>query len=160
MASTEFDRSQYNVEVLEQKKYEELTTEEILFLRTSPGVYKKGTHGVDHNGRCNVSGTFLPGFAKAGPGRPKGSRSKMTKLMLQRVAERSEPGMSMEEIMMDIAQDRHQVPELRFKAAKAVADLVYPKASSVEVKTDDADSMTREQIDQKLASLIAAARNS
>ena len=112
---------------------------------------------VDINGRCVKTGKFLKGHAKGGPGRPKGSRSKMTQNMLYRVFERSEPGMSMEEIMMDIAQDPKAPLDLRFKAAAKVADLVYPKASSVEVKMDDAESMTKEQIDQKLSTLLALA---
>lgn len=117
------------------------------------------TPQVDENGRCLTTGKFLKGHAKGGPGRPKGSRSKMTQNMLNRVYERSEPGMSMEEIMMDIAQDTKAPLELRFKAAAKVADLVYPKASSVEVKMDDAESMTKEQIDQKLSTLLALASN-
>ena len=112
---------------------------------------------VDANGRCTKTGKFIKGHAKGGPGRPKGSRSKMTQNMLNRVFERSEAGMSMEEIMMDIAQDPKAPIDLRFKAASKVADLVYPKASSVEVKMDDAESMTKEQIDQKLSTLIALA---
>lgn len=115
---------------------------------------------VDSNGRCLKTGRFLPGKAKAGPGRPKGSRSSMTKRMIQRVAERSEAGLSMEEIMMDIAQAPDMPPELRFKAAKAVADLVYPKAASVEVKMDEAENMSIQQIDDKLKSLLALANNS
>lgn len=112
---------------------------------------------VDALGRDLKTGRFTKGFAKGGPGRPKGSRNKMTQNMLNRVFERSEAGLSMEEIMMDIAQNPQMAPELRYKAAKAVADLVYPKASSVEVKMDDAEAMTKEQIDQKLQQLIAAA---
>lgn len=110
---------------------------------------------TDANGRCVKTGRFLPGKAKAGPGRPKGSRNSMTKRMLNRVAERSEAGLSMEEIMMDIAQSSGMPPELRFKAAKAVADLVYPKAASVEVKVDDAENMSIQQIDDKLKALLA-----
>lgn len=112
---------------------------------------------VDANGRCITTGKFVKGQAKGGPGRPKGSRSKMTQNMLNRVFARSEAGLSMEEIMMSIAQDPQAPLDLRFKAASKVADLVYPKASSVEVKMDDAESMTKEQIDQKLATLIALA---
>ncbi|MGL4518677.1 MAG: hypothetical protein ACRCUJ_02960 [Phocaeicola sp.] len=101
------------------------------------------------------TGKFLPGN-KLGKGRKKGSRNKMTQLMLDRVAHRSEDGLSMEEILMDIAQDPNQPPELRFKAASKVADLVFPKAASVEVKVDDDDKLSKEQIDQRLQTLIAA----
>lgn len=109
---------------------------------------------VDALGRDLKSGKFTKG-AKAGPGRPKGSRNKMTQQMLNRVAVRSEAGMAMDEIMMDIAQDPKQPAELRFKAAKAVADLVYPKASSVEVKMDEKETLTKEQLDDRLRQLLS-----
>lgn len=105
------------------------------------------------NGRNIKTGQFVAGNKGSG-GRPKGSRNKMTQRMLNRVAERSEDGLSMEEIMMDIAQDPNMPAELRFKAAAKVSDLVYPKASSVEVKMDEKESMTKEQIDARLKSLL------
>jgi hypothetical protein len=110
---------------------------------------------VDAIGRDIKSGKFVKG-AKAGPGRPKGSRNKMTQQMLNRVAYRSEAGLAMDEIMMDIAQDPQQPAELRFKAANAVANLVYPKASSVEVKMDDKETLSKEQLDDRLRQLLAA----
>lgn len=85
------------------------------------------------DGRNTKTGKFVKGNSVA-KGRPKGSRNKMTQRMLNRVCERSEDGLSMEEIMMDIAQDPNMPAELRFKAAAKVSDLVYPKASSVEVR--------------------------
>lgn len=109
---------------------------------------------IDELGRSLKTGQFTKG-CKGGPGRPKGSRSKMTQLMLDRVSNRSEAGLSMDEIMMDIAQDPKQPAELRFKAAKAVADLVYPKASSVEVKMDDKESLSKDQIDDRLRQLLS-----
>ena len=105
-------------------------------------------------GQESGSGKFLPGN-KLGKGRKKGSRNKMTQLMLDRVAGRSEDGLSMEEIIMDIAQDPSMPAELRFKAASKVADLVFPKAASVEVKIDDEDKLTKEQIDNRLKTLMA-----
>jgi len=105
-------------------------------------------------GRNIRTGQFVAGN-KARSGRPRGSRNKMTQRMLNRVAERSEDGLSMEEIMMDIAQDPQMPAELRYKAASKVADLVYPKASSVEVKMHDKETMTKEQIDAKLKSLLS-----
>lgn len=104
-------------------------------------------------GRSIKTGQFVKGNT-SGKGRPKGSRNKMTQRMLNRVAERSEDGLSMEEIMMDIAQDPNMPAELRFKAAAKVSDLVYPKASSVEVKMDEKESMTKEQIDARLKALL------
>lgn len=86
----------------------------------------------------------------------KASRSKMTQRMLDRVQSRSDNGLSMEEILMDIAQDRTQPAELRFKAASKISDLVFPKASSVEVKMDDTNKMNKEQIDMELKRLLGA----
>lgn len=106
-------------------------------------------------GRSVKTGQFVKGNTQ-GKGRPKGSRNKMTQRMLNRVAERSEDGLSMEEIMMDIAQDSQMPAELRFKAAAKVSDLVYPKASSVEVKMDEKESMSKEQIDARLKALLTA----
>lgn len=102
-----------------------------------------------------ASGKFLPGNS-LGKGRPKGSRNKMTQRMLDRVAARSEDGLSMEEIMMDIAQDTRQPAELRFKAAAKISDLVFPKASSVEVKMEDEGVMNKDQIDLELKRLLGA----
>lgn len=112
------------------------------------------TDNVNENGRNIQTGKFLKGNS-FGKGRPKGSRNKMTQRMLDRVCERSEDGLSMEEIMMDIAQDPNMPAELRFKAAAKVADIVYPKASSVEVKMDDKEQMTKTQIDDRLKMLLA-----
>lgn len=106
-------------------------------------------------GQDQTTGRFLPGHS-LGKGRPKGSRNKMTQRMLDRVAERSEDGLSMEEIMMDIAQDMNQPAELRIKAAKAIMDVVYPKASSVEVKMDDEGKLSKDQIDQRLRELLGS----
>ena len=106
------------------------------------------------NGRNARTGQFVKGN-KASGGRPKGSRNKMTQRMLNRVAERSEDGLSMEEIMMDIAQDPNMPADLRFKAAAKIADLVYPKAASVEVNMNDEDKMSKDQIDSRLKELLA-----
>lgn len=88
-----------------------------------------------------------------GGGRVKGSRNKMTQLMLDRVASRQESGLSSEEILMDIMQDPEMPPELRFKAAAKISDLVYPKAASVEVQMDD-KRLTKSEMDAKLQSLL------
>lgn len=103
--------------------------------------------------RDETTGRFVPGHA--GPGRPKGSRNKMTQLMLDRVSARSEDGLSMEEIMMDIAQDPNQPSELRFKAAAKVADLVFPRAASVEVTIDEEGSMDGNELDARIKQLMA-----
>ncbi|MGL4520524.1 MAG: hypothetical protein ACRCUJ_12870 [Phocaeicola sp.] len=106
-------------------------------------------------GQDQVTGKFVAGNT-LGKGRKKGSRNKMTQLMLDRVSARSEDGLSVEEIMLDIAQDPNAPSELRFKAASKIADMVFPKAASVEVKIDDDDKMTKEQIDQRLQTLLAS----
>lgn len=109
------------------------------------------------DGRNVVTGQFVKGNAGNG-GRPKGSRNRMTQKMLNRVAERSEDGLSMEEIMMDIAQDPQMPAELRFKAAAKIADIVYPKSSSVEVTMDDKDKLSKSQIDERLVALLKATK--
>ncbi|MGL5480050.1 MAG: hypothetical protein ACRDCB_13485 [Clostridium sp.] len=115
------------------------------------------TNGVDQYGRDPKTGKFTG--SGRGPGRPKGSRNKMTQRMLNRVAERSEDGLSMEEIMMDIAQDPEMPAELRFKAAAKIADLVFPKAASIEVQIDEKEAMSKDQIDNRLKELLALGLN-
>ncbi|MGL5014164.1 MAG: hypothetical protein ACRC6V_07740 [Bacteroidales bacterium] len=101
-----------------------------------------------------TTGRFLAGNNLAGS--RKGSRNKMTQLMLDRVSSRSEDGLSMEEIMMDIAQDPNQPAELRFKAAAKISDLVYPKAASVEVQMDENAVLTKGEMDARLKQLLSA----
>lgn len=109
-------------------------------------------HTTGPSGKANV-------FAKGNPGRPKGSRNKMTQRMLDRVAERQEAGLSAEEIMCDIMQDPNQPAELRFKAAAKIADIVYPKAASVELEIDNAN-LSIEEIDDKLKQLMSYVESS
>lgn len=94
-------------------------------------------------------------FKPNNPGRPKGSRNKMTQKMLDRIAERQEAGLSAEEILCDIMQDPNQPPELRFKAAAKVADLVYPKAASVEVEIDS-HTVSKDEMDNKILQLLSS----
>lgn len=109
-------------------------------------------------GKDRVTGKFVAGntmgWAPGNAGRPRGSRAKMTQMMLDRVAARSEAGLSMEEILLDIAQDPAQPVELRLKAASKIVDIVYPKASSVEVSMDEETILTGAQIDQRLKELL------
>lgn len=102
------------------------------------------------------TGKFTKGDWKGGPGRPKGSRNKMTQRFLDRVQARTEDGMSMEEILMDMAQDPNCIPDLRFKAAKTILELTIPKASSIEVVMDDKERLTKDQIDNRLKQLLSA----
>ena len=90
------------------------------------------------------------------PGKPdlfRGSRGAMTQRMLERIASRQEAGLSAEEILCDIMQDTKQNMELRFRAASKVADLVYPKAASVEIDVDN-KQLSLEEIDSKLIGLL------
>lgn len=86
-------------------------------------------------------------------GRAKGKRNKLTQAMLDRVAQ---AGLSPDEVMIDIYQDPTIPPDLRFKAAAKIADLVYPKAASIEVKMDDHEAMTEEQLDNKIRDFLVA----
>ena len=99
----------------------------------------------------NKKNQFIPG--NPGGGRPKGSRNRMTQLMLDRVASRQESGLSSEEILMDIMQDPEMPPELRFKAAAKISDLIYPKAASIEVQMDD-KRMSKGEMDAKIQQLL------
>lgn len=105
----------------------------------------------------NVTGQFLPGN-KLGKGRVKGSRNKLTQLLLDRVASRQEDGLSLEDIVMDIAYDVEMPAELRFKAASKILDIVHPKSASVEVQIDDENSISPEQMDNRIKQLIGLAK--
>lgn len=107
------------------------------------------------DGKDPVTGRFLPGHKLNKP-RVVGSRNKLTQRMLDTVAARSEDGLTVEDILLDIAQDPAQPVDLRLKAASKIADLVYPKASSVEVKMEESDTLNKEQIDARLQELISA----
>lgn len=87
-------------------------------------------------------------------GRPKGSRGKLTQMMLDRVAIAQ---LSPDEVMIDIYCDPTVDPDLRFKAAAKVADLVYPKAASVEVKIEDATATSEETINAQIKDFLAGA---
>lgn len=119
-----------------------------------PGNFKAALENDPiEEGRNLRTGKFQPGN-KLGKGRPKGSRNKMTQQFLDRVAARTEDGLSMEDILMDMAQDPNCNPDLRYKAAKTVIELVVPKAASVEVITEDT-KLTKDQIDARLGELLA-----
>lgn len=118
-----------------------------------PGNFKAaGEDDPIENGRNLRNGKFQPGN-KLALGRPKGSRNKMTQQFLDRVASRTEDGLSMEEILMDMAQDPNCVPDLRFKAAKTILELTLPKAASIEVTMEET-KLSKEQIDSRLTELL------
>lgn len=85
----------------------------------------------------------------------KNVRAKMTQMMMDRIYARSHGGQSMEEILMDIAQGQDTPLELRFKAASKVADLIFPRAASVEVDMEQSVTLTGKEIDAKLAALLS-----
>lgn len=105
------------------------------------------------NGRNLRTGKFQPGN-KIATGRPKGSRNKLTQQFLDRVASRSEDGLSAEDILMDMMQDPKCVPDLRLRAAKTILELTVPKAASVEVTMEET-KLTKDQIDARLGELIS-----
>ena len=86
-------------------------------------------------------------------GRPKGSRGKLTQMMLDRVADSQ---MHPDEVLIEIYQDPSIAPDLRFKAAAKVADLVYPRAASVEVKIKEDNGITEESINAQLRDFLKA----
>ena len=100
------------------------------------------------------TGAFLPGNRSA-KGRIKGSRNKLTEQLLDRFAKRNQDGISMEEIMMDIAQDPGMPAELRFKASGKMMDLIYPKAQSVELEIEETTGMSISDMDERIAKLLA-----
>lgn len=119
-----------------------------------PGNFKAALEDDPiEDGRNLRTGKFLPGN-KCSPGRPKGSRNKMTQQFLDRVASRTEDGLSMEEILMDMAQDPKCDPDLRFKSAKTILELTLPKAASIEVTMEET-KLTKDQIDARLGELLA-----
>lgn len=87
----------------------------------------------------------------------KNVRSKMTEMMMQRVYNRSLGGQAVDEIMMDIAQDEKTPLELRFKAAAKVADLIFPRAQSVEVDMEVSNDFSSKQMDDRIKELMALA---
>ncbi|MCS5737011.1 hypothetical protein, partial [Herbiconiux daphne] len=74
--------------------------------------------------------------------------------LLDRVASRTEDGLSMEEILMDIAQDPQSPLELRYKASSKILDLTLPRAASIEVTMEET-KLTKEQIDARLTELLS-----
>lgn len=111
-----------------------------------PGV----TEELESRGMNPSSGRFEKGNKF---GRPKGSRGKLTQLMLDRV---SEAGMSPDEVLIDLYQDPSISPDLRFKAAAKVAELVYPRAASVEVKVEEVNANNEEAINNQLRDFLSA----
>ena len=109
-----------------------------------PGV----TEELESKGMEPNTGKFTKGNKF---GRPKGSRGKLTQLMLDRVAASH---LSPDEVLIQIYEDPNIPPDLRFKAASKVADLVYPKAASVEVKIEEENVINEESLNAQIRDFL------
>lgn len=112
-----------------------------------PGV----TEELESKGMEPNTGKFTKGNKF---GRPKGSRGKLTQLMLDRVAASH---LSPDEVLIQIYEDPNIPPDLRFKAASKVADLVYPKAASVEVKIEEENVINEESLNAQIRDFLTGA---
>lgn len=112
-----------------------------------PGV----TDELETRGMSPNTGRFQKGNKF---GRPKGSRGKLTQLMLDRVASSH---LSPDEVLIQIYEDPNIPPDLRFKAASKVADLVYPKAASVEVKIEEENVINEDTLNLQIKDFLTNA---
>ena len=112
-----------------------------------PGV----TEELEGRGMNPSNGKFQKGNKF---GRPKGSRGKLTQLMMDRVAASH---LSPDEVLIQIYEDPNIPPDLRFKAASKVADLVYPKAASVEVKIEEENVINEESLNAQIKDFLTGA---
>ena len=112
-----------------------------------PGV----TGELEDRGMSPNTGRFQKGNKF---GRPKGSRGKLTQLMLDRVAASH---LSPDEVLIQIYEDPNIPPDLRFKAASKVADLVYPKAASVEIKIEDENVVNEDSLNAQIKDFLKEA---
>ena len=112
-----------------------------------PGV----TEELESKGMEPNTGKFTKGNKF---GRPKGSRGKLTQLMLDRVAASH---LSPDEVLIQIYEDPNIPPDLRFKAVSKVADLVYPKAASVEVKIEEENVINEESLNAQIRDFLTGA---
>jgi hypothetical protein len=102
----------------------------------------------------NEQGHFAKGNQLAkGHGRTKGARNRLTLKLLERFEERNQDGISIEELMFDLAQGEQYDPDLRMKAAAKLADLVFPKTAQVELEIDNNDATSIGEIEDKIKQL-------
>lgn len=102
----------------------------------------------EHTGRFGKGNTF-------GKGRPKGSRNKLTSQMLDRFAERNaNEAECVENVLFDIMSSAKSSDDLKFKAAKQLSDMVFPKAQSVQLEIENNDGLTLEQMDKRILELM------
>jgi hypothetical protein len=108
---------------------------------------------TSNSGRDPKTGVFLKGN-KIGKGSVKGSRSRLTMKLLERFEERNQDGVSIEELMFDIAQGTQYDADLRMKAAAKLADLVFPKTAQVELEVDDTATASVAEMDERIKQII------
>lgn len=108
------------------------------------------------NSRNLVLGTLAKGNkANARKGRPKGSRNKLTQQMLNVVsALEISPAEFLALVMSNPEGDYSQ--DAQVKAAMKLTDIVYPKASSVELEVIDDEPKSKEELDEKLRSILGS----
>jgi hypothetical protein len=98
-------------------------------------------------------GGFVKGHKGAAPGR-KGSRNRLTMKLLERFEMRNLDGISIEELMFDIAQGNSYDMELRFKAAAKLSDLIFPKTAQVELDIEDGSNVSLAEMDERIDQLL------
>lgn len=103
----------------------------------------------------DANGRFLPGNQVGkGFGRIKGSRNKLTMKLLERFEMRNQDGISIEELMFDIAQGEEYDMELRLKAADKLASLVFPKTAQVELDVEDGATTSVAEMDERINQIL------
>lgn len=105
---------------------------------------------IGENGRNLNKGCFAKGN-NFGQGRKKGSRNKLTQLMLDRVA--NSP-LSPDELLLKLMTDTECDEKLRLQAAMKLVDIVYPKASSVEMDVTDNRDESKDDMDARIKDLL------
>lgn len=110
---------------------------------------------VGVNGRNLVKGYFVKGNS-FGKGRKKGSRNKLTQQMLDRVANST---ITPDEFLLDIVNNTTTDEKLRVQAAMKLVDIVFPKASSVEMDITDKREMKKEDMDGRIKEILQKVAN-
>jgi hypothetical protein len=100
-------------------------------------------------------GLFLKGNSLAKLGGS--TRAQLTNKLLERFAIRNQDGISIEELLFDIAQSDNESTEMKFKAAAKLADLVFPKTAQVEIEVDDGTVTSVQEMDDRIKELLTKA---
>lgn len=130
----------------------ELTEGDVYKGQTVVGFTAEGDP-IGENGRNLVKGCFARGNS-FGQGRKKGSRNRLTQLMLDRVA--GSP-LSPDELLLKLMTDSECDEKLRLQAAMKLVDIVYPKASSIEMDLNDTRETSKDDMDARIKSLLGKA---